>query len=79
MHTALIQRLVGLLLMLFSITLLPPIVIDILYQEDAGQAFFYSYLLLVALVTDDDHGRVSAKAVDQFEPVFDAALALVLT
>ncbi len=49
MHTALIQRLVGLLLMLFSITLLPPIVIDILYQEDAGEAFFYSYLLLVVL------------------------------
>ena len=33
--------------MLFSITLLPPVVIDIFYQEDAGQAFFYSYLLLV--------------------------------
>ena len=33
--------------MLFSMTLLPPVVIDIFYQEDAGQAFFYSYLLLV--------------------------------
>ena len=35
--------------MLFSVSLLPPIVIDILYQEDAGQAFFYSYLVLVAI------------------------------
>lgn len=34
--------------MLFSLTLLPPVVIDILYREDAGQAFFYSYLLLVS-------------------------------
>ena len=34
--------------MLFSITLLPPVVIDIFYREDAGQAFFYSYLLLLA-------------------------------
>jgi trk system potassium uptake protein TrkH len=49
MHTALIQRLIGLLLMLFSITLLPPIIIDILYEEDAGQAFFYSYLLLLVV------------------------------
>lgn len=49
MHAALIQRLVGILLMLFSISLLPPIIIDIIYQEDAGQAFFYSYLVLIVL------------------------------
>ena len=30
--------------MLFSITLLPPVVIDLFYQEDAALAFFYSYL-----------------------------------
>ena len=35
--------------MLFSITLLPPVVIDLLYQEDAAQAFFYSYLLLLSI------------------------------
>ena len=46
MHTAVIQRLIGLLLMLFSTTLLPPIVIDLLYQEDAGRAFYFSFLLL---------------------------------
>lgn len=34
--------------MLFSITLLPPVVIDLLYQEDAARAFFYSYLLLLS-------------------------------
>lgn len=35
--------------MLFSITLLPPIIIDIFYNENAGQAFFYSYILLVSI------------------------------
>jgi len=39
----------GLLLMLFSITLLPPVVIDLLYQEDAARAFFYSYLFLLSI------------------------------
>ena len=48
MNPAIILRLIGQLLMLFSITLLPPVVIDIFYREDAGQAFFYSYLLLLA-------------------------------
>ncbi len=49
MHPAIILRLIGQLLMLFSITLLPPVVIDIFYGEDAGQAFFYSYLTLLAI------------------------------
>ena len=39
----------GQFLMLFSITLLPPVVIDLLYQEDAARAFFYSYLLLLSV------------------------------
>lgn len=49
MHTAVIQRLIGMLLMLFSTTLLPPIIIDVLYQEDAGRAFYYSFLLVFAM------------------------------
>ena len=49
MHLAIIQRIMGQFLMLFSITLLPPVVIDILYQEDAANAFFYSYLFLLTL------------------------------
>ena len=49
MHPAIILRLIGQLLMLFSLTLLPPAVIDIFYGEDAGQAFFYSYLILLAI------------------------------
>ena len=49
MYNRTIQRMVGQLLMLFSVTLLPPIIIDILYREDAGQAFFYSYVLLITI------------------------------
>lgn len=49
MHTAIIQRIMGQFLMLFSITLLPPVAIDLLYQEDAALAFFYSYLLLLSV------------------------------
>lgn len=49
MHTAIIQRIMGQFLMLFSFTLLPPILIDLLYQEDAARAFFYSYLLLLTV------------------------------
>ena len=49
MHTAIIQRIMGQFLMLFSITLLPPVVIDIVYQEDAAHAFFYSYLILLSV------------------------------
>jgi trk system potassium uptake protein TrkH len=37
----------GQFLMLFSLTLLPPVVIDIYYQEGAAHAFFYSYLFLL--------------------------------
>ena len=49
MHPAIIQRIIGQFLMLFSITLLPPVVIDLLYQEGAARAFFYSYLLLLSI------------------------------
>lgn len=49
MHTAIIQRIMGQFLMLFSFTLLPPVVIDFLYQEDAAYAFLYSYLVLVSV------------------------------
>ncbi len=39
----------GQFLMLFSITLLPPVVIDLFYQEGAARAFFYSYLFLLSI------------------------------
>jgi trk system potassium uptake protein TrkH len=47
MRFAVIQRITGQFLMLFSATLLPPILVDFIYQEDAASAFFYSYLTLL--------------------------------
>jgi trk system potassium uptake protein TrkH len=49
MRFTIIQRLVGILLMLFSITLVPPFLIDLVYEEDAGTAFFLSYIVLLVL------------------------------
>jgi trk system potassium uptake protein TrkH len=49
MHFIVIQRLVGILLMLFSTTLIPPFLIDLVYAEDAGTAFFLSYIVLLIL------------------------------
>lgn len=49
MHFTVIQRLVGILLMLFSITLVPPFLIDLVYGEEAGTAFFLSYAVLLIL------------------------------
>ncbi|MDH5484973.1 MAG: potassium transporter, partial [Gammaproteobacteria bacterium] len=49
MHFKVIQRIIGILLMLFSITALPPLFIDLIYQEGTGSAFLESYLVLLGL------------------------------
>ncbi|MFT6791075.1 MAG: trk system potassium uptake protein TrkH [Cellvibrionaceae bacterium] len=46
MHFATISRVLGILLMLFSITLLPPAIISILYRDGAFQAFLISLLII---------------------------------
>ncbi|MCW8934961.1 MAG: TrkH family potassium uptake protein [Gammaproteobacteria bacterium] len=48
MHFTVIQRISGILIMLFSFTLLPPIIIDFIYQENAADAFFTAYIVLLA-------------------------------
>ena len=47
MHIGVIQRLAGLLIMLFSFSLMPPVVVDIIYDENTTQVFLYSYVVLV--------------------------------
>ncbi len=47
MHFTVIQRISGILLMLFSLTLVPPILVDFLYQENTYQSFLTSYFLLM--------------------------------
>jgi trk/ktr system potassium uptake protein len=47
LHFTVIQRITGILLMLFSFTLLPPMMIDLIYQEHTFDSFLTSYLLLL--------------------------------
>ncbi len=49
MHYATIQKLIGILLVMFSITLIPPVIVDFIYAEDTSDAFFKSYLVLLLI------------------------------
>jgi trk system potassium uptake protein TrkH len=49
MQYRVIQRITGLLLMLFSITSLLPLLIDLWYQEGTSKAFLYSFFALLAV------------------------------
>jgi len=49
MQAAVIQKIIGQFVMLFSITLLPPVVIALLYKEGTAHNFFYSYLFLLGV------------------------------
>jgi trk system potassium uptake protein TrkH len=49
MDMRVIQRILGFLLMVFSITLIPPILVDLIYQEHHWLNFFYPLLLNLAV------------------------------
>lgn len=49
MHLTVIQRVTGILIMLFSLTLIPPMLIGLIYQETELDAFINSYFILLAL------------------------------
>ncbi len=49
MHTAIIFRILGLLLMVFSIALLPPILVSLIYQDSALQAFVTALAITFAV------------------------------
>ena len=44
-----IQRILGILLGLFSLSLLPPIAVSLFYQDGSTQAFVYAFILLLAI------------------------------
>lgn len=44
-----IQQIIGLLLMLFSSSMLPPIALDLFYSENVLDAFLYSYVILLGI------------------------------
>ncbi len=49
MYRTVIIKITGQLLMFFSVALLPPILVDLIYHENAGDAFYISELLLIAV------------------------------
>lgn len=49
MHFSVIARILGLLLMLFSVTLLPPIAVAMIYEEKTQQAFFLAFAITFSI------------------------------
>jgi len=49
MQPKVIQRILGLLLMVFSFTMLPPVLIGILYKESSSITFLYSFVALLVV------------------------------
>ena len=47
MQIFVIIRILGLLLVVFSVTMLPPVVVDLIYQEDAGIPFLEAFLIIL--------------------------------
>ena len=49
MQMLVVQRVIGLLLMLFSITVLPPVIVSIIYNDGVALAFIHAFLLTLLL------------------------------
>ncbi|RLA54378.1 MAG: potassium transporter [Gammaproteobacteria bacterium] len=49
MHFSVISRILGLLLMLFSISLLPPIIVATIYEEQTQAAFFLAFAITFSI------------------------------
>lgn len=67
MHYAVIFRILGILLMLFSITHLPPLLIDLHYEEGAWRSFVWSFAITLVtgaaiwLPTREAHGELRVR------------------
>jgi len=49
MHLGVVQRILGLLLMLFSLTMLPPIGVSLWYQDHAWQPFLVGFIVIFSV------------------------------
>lgn len=49
MHYAIIARILGILLMLFSLAMLPPILVSVIYQDGATQAFVTAMAMILGI------------------------------
>lgn len=48
MQLGIVQRIIGLLLLVFSLTMLPPVLVSLIYGDGATWPFVYGFLLLIA-------------------------------
>jgi len=48
MHLKVVQRILGLLLMMFSISMLPPAVVSLIYDEASARPFLYAFVIVLA-------------------------------
>jgi trk system potassium uptake protein TrkH len=48
MHLSIVQRILGILLMLFSSSMLPPVLVSLLFDDGAGLAFLYGFGVTLA-------------------------------
>jgi len=49
MNRLVVLRILGLLLMTFSVTMIPPVIVDIIYQEQSWKPFFESFVVTLFL------------------------------
>ena len=49
MNTAVVQKIIGILLMLFSATMLPPLLVSLLYQDGNWQPFVESFVIILSI------------------------------
>ena len=45
MHTSMVSKILGMFLMMFSVSLLIPIVVAVIYEEHTAQPFFLAFAL----------------------------------
>lgn len=48
MHLKVVQRILGLLMMMFSVSMLPPVVVSLIYQEGSALPFIYGFVIVLA-------------------------------
>ncbi|MGD8206607.1 MAG: TrkH family potassium uptake protein, partial [Thiohalocapsa sp.] len=51
MKLAAVQKVLGLLLMVFSVTMLPPAVVSLIYQDGSGLPFVYAFAMILGIGT----------------------------
>jgi trk system potassium uptake protein TrkH len=51
MNLSMVQRILGLMLMIFSLTMLPPIAVSFIYSDGHAQPFFDAFLIVAAIGT----------------------------